>query len=90
MSDNQKGANTPELETLSVNVGEHVQASEAVGGADKSPFQNPMHDPRVAGIAMATTIEEVIRLAPLAIQKSREEKKPAIITVIGFLEPPKK
>jgi len=88
--DDQKGANISEPETLSVNVGEHVRASEAVGGANKSPFQNPMHDPRVAGIAMATTIEEIIRLAPLAIQKSREEKKPTVITVIGFLETPKK
>ena len=77
-----------EPETLSINVGDTIQTSEVMGKADafQKIFQNPKNDPKIAGMCQVRDVETLQKLAPMAFEYSKQQLKPVLIAVVGFVK----
>jgi len=75
--------NEPEI--LEINVGDNIQTSEVMGKDDalQKIFQNPKNDPKIAGLCRVQDVETLQKLAPMALEYSKQQSKPVLIVVVA-------
>ena len=67
-------------EDLGVNVSDGIKVTLNTKGLD-SIFKNPMNDPKVAGMLPVFSLDMLQKIAPLALQYSKEQGKPVVLIV---------